>query len=505
MTLLLKDYFRRYGRAILAFLVAVAVLRLLTIFISEDTQVSLLVGAGDRDAGILERVLLVVLVYSMAATHLIGDTGYIVALGGFMMAMAEVGEKWPRVALGLPVSRRTIALALWIKCVLFPSLLVTAAVLIILAIDPWNALALEGGPTVSLAKILVTSMCFTGIACLYIQTIDALAARYPGTPDSHKPNLTRDASIVLTTLCFFLFLILLGFVFERWSNLRSHDLLLFGIALAMTALSFFNRQSLVHQFESFRVTRKRKEALSPPETPRDTVWRVPGFAGSYARLGRLVLATTLVMCCLSLPFSTVKMQWLPMSVSGALMWDLMDMFLGATTHPEGVLIFFLFSGFLILMSFMCTPPLRVCRVLPHSAFQLYLRLLAFPAIIFGVFMLTVLPFVLFCSVWNVAHALAILYLAFGFVVFVTGIPALFTDKVLEVTIILICVGFGSAFFFFGVTLLDFMETIAHTPSTLVILGSLFFVLGNVIWYRVIAYASPAYRVSLQQEQGKIVL
>lgn len=502
--LLFKDYFQRYGAHLPAFLVLLALLRFFASLLDDEIYLSLWVHRFGFDVGLVERLLSIVVVFSHAATIFFADIGYFLALLGFMMAMALIGEKWPRVALTLPVSKRVIALTLWIECVPIPSLFVTIGACIVQFIGVSDTLDLDGS-TVSVPKILLASICVSGIACLFVQTIDALAARYAGAREPHKLDLKLVGSILFATCCFGLILVLLFLAFERWPDLRIRDAVFIVIALGMTGLSFRNRQSLVYLFESFRVKYPQKELPPAPKAPRDTVSRSPGFLGSYTRAARIVLVATLVLCSLSLPFSTIRMWPLTQAVFGAYARILTSPDFFVFEEPDGVFFLFLLSGILILMSFICTPPLRVCRVLPLSAFQLHLRLLACPAIIFTVCTLTALPFILFFTAWNIIHALAILYLAFGFVVFINGLDALVTQIIFEMALplfpsLLIC-----SFFLFGPVMIDFMEAVVRAPSALAILGSLFFVLGNVAWYRGIAYASPAYRISLQREHGKIVL
>jgi hypothetical protein len=504
MTLLFKDYFQRFGGPILVLFVGIASLRFFASSLDNETHLSLWLNPFGLDAGLVERLLSMVVVFSNAATIFFAANGYSLALVGFMMAMALIGEKWPRVALALPVSRKVIALTLWIEFVPIPSLLVTIGACIVQFIGVSDALDLDES-TVSLPKILLASICSTGIACFFVQTVDALAARYAGAREPDKLDLKLGGSILFATCCFGLILGLLFLAFEHWPDLRIRDVALIIVALGMTGLSFRNRQSLVYLFESFRVKYPRKELPPVPKAPRDTVWRSPGFLGSYTRVARIVLVATLVLCSLSLPFSTIRMWPLTQAVFGAYARILTSPNFFVFEEPDGVFFLFLLSGILILMSFICTPPLRVCRVLPLSAFQLHLRLLACPAIIFTVCTLTALPFILFFTAWDVMHALAILYLAFGFVIFINGLDALITQIIFEMALPLFLILLFCSFFLFGPVMIDFVEAVVRAPSALAILGSLFFVLGNVAWYRGIAYASPAYRISLQREHGKIVL
>lgn len=488
----------------LELLLGLAALQFFASLISEESQVSLLVGSGDLYTNILERPLLVVLTFSMVATHLLGEAGYFLALVGFAMAMGEVGLKWPRVALALPVSKEAIALTLWIKCVVIPSLFVSAGVLIIKVIGAPNLLSPDA-THLSLLETMVASICSTGVACFFLQIIDALAVRYQGDREAHKLGLKENGSELFTAICFLLFWSFLFVAFDRWPNLQTPDVILIGIAFGMTGLSFRNRQSLVYLFESSRVTNRQNVSPPPRHASRDTVWRIPGFLGSYARTARMVFASTLVVCGLLFPFLTPVMQQLPKVLVGAHTRKLTDGVLFVPHHPDGVLLFFLLAGFLMPWSFLCDPPLRICRTLPLSAFQLHLRMLACPTNVFAVSTLCVLPFVLFFTSWNVMHALAILYVAFGFVVFIGGLETLATDSFLKTTFLLAIVGVGCSIFFVGPALAHVVETIIRTPSILALLGSLFFVFGNVFWYRGIAYASPAYRADSQREQGKFVL
>jgi len=505
MMLLFKDYFQRYGKMLLALLAGIAALRFAASFVSEETHISFWSHRGVFvGAGLLERLLFLLSVLSLAATVTTVKFGYFLAILGFMLAMGMIGEKWPRLALTFPVSRRAIALTLWLNCVLIPSLFAMAGAFIILAIGVSGVFALEG-PNVSLLKIFVASICFTGTACLSVQTVDALAHRIAGSNVRRTLDLLDNVSILFTTFCFVLFLICLGFTFERWPDFRVRDIVFIAAGLGMTGLSFYNRQTLLYLFEPFHVKTRSKELAAPHRDARRSLRRIPGFFGSYTRVARRTLATTLVLCCLSLPFSFIQMQHFLYTLMAGHGRRLKDGDLLISDHADGVFFFFVFSGLPIIMSIICTPPLRVCRVLPLNALQLSLRLLTCPAVIFTVFTLTVLPFILIFTEWDVVHALAILNLAFGFVVFFIGLEALLTETQFGMTLFWPFVALVCSFFLFGPVVIDLIEAVVHAPSILAMLGLLFFVIGNVVWYRGIAYASPAYRTSPLRDQGKIVL
>ncbi|WP_171039854.1 hypothetical protein, partial [Streptococcus pseudopneumoniae] len=163
------------------------------------------------------------------------------------------------------------------------------------------------------------------------------------------------------------------------------------------------RQSLLYLFEPIGYNDRHEELPPAKSTRRQTRPLFMGFARGYA------LATLWVV-----PLTSVFLAF------GLTLRDALDKAAPISQNPDGIYYLFALAFLPLTLSFWTTPPLCVCRVLPLSAFQLFIRMLACPTIIFVTFAMTVVLIARVFTAWDLVHALAISYFVLGSSVLVQG-------------------------------------------------------------------------------------